>query len=149
MTFESEYARMCEQTNQMLREESIAVARRVLIATDQQYLARGYGVQAHGFRRLRDALADQLLDLLTASRRASTSFADTDLPVAIRSNSYGDSWVDPGADAIGQLAAALARAATMLVGTTPSDFTDESTGEWATGVLNAVRTAAEKVIKVD
>lgn len=51
------------------------------------------------------------------------------------------------ADAAGTLAAAMARAATVLTGVVDSHFKDPDTQQWATGVLDDVRNAAAEVLR--
>ncbi|MFB9907727.1 hypothetical protein [Allokutzneria oryzae] len=140
MTFESEYARMCAETNRVFTAKAERIAQEALRALSPESLG-----SRDGLRRAHDAMSDQLTKLVAASRDASATFRDSDLPVAIRADAHGDQWVDPVADAVGTLAAALARAVTLLIGLTCGDLTDESTGPWATAALDAVRDAASTI----
>lgn len=143
MTFESEFARMSGAANTHFTGRAVEVAKEIRTLLDPRLLQ-----DTRGVRRAREAMADRIDLLLVAARDSSMRFLDVDgLPIAVRADEYGDTTVDPVADAAGTLAGTLARAAVLLTGLTPHDLTTDSTGHWATGVLADVRAAADEVIR--
>ncbi|MFJ8473623.1 hypothetical protein [Kitasatospora sp. NPDC094011] len=145
MTFEREWASKSAEANRRFVDKAVVIAREVEVVLGHESMT----YPRNAVERARDALADRLFAILAAAREASTTYYTVDrLPVAILSDEYGDDWVDPVADAVGTLAATMARAATVLTGTTSSDLTDPSTGPWASGALDDVRQAADKVIRL-
>ncbi|GLW71425.1 hypothetical protein Kpho02_37240 [Kitasatospora phosalacinea] len=144
MTFESEWARKSTEANQRFVDKAVAIAREVEVVLGHDSMT----CPRQPVLRARDALADRLFGILAAARDASRTFYDVDqVAVAVVSDETGDSWIDPVADAVGTLAAAMARAATVLTGMLGSDLSDTTTGPWAGGVLDDVRNAAGEVIR--
>ncbi|RAG83098.1 hypothetical protein DN069_23965 [Streptacidiphilus pinicola] len=144
MTFEREWARKSTEANRRFVDKAVVIAREVEVVLGRESMT----YPRHPVQRARDALADRLFAILAAARDASTTFYNVDqVAVAIVSDEMGDNWVDPVADAVGTLAATMARAATVLTGMLGSDLSDTTTGPWVNGVLDDVRNAAGEVIR--
>ncbi|WP_037362058.1 hypothetical protein [Amycolatopsis orientalis] len=144
MTFEGDWAAKTATVNQRFADQAVAIAREVEVLLGREAMS----YPRHPVARVREALADRVLALFAAARDASTTFYHVErVPVAIVSDSYGDDWVDKVADAAGTLAAAMARAATVLTGVVDTQFKDADVQQWATGVLDDVRDAAAEVLR--
>ncbi|GAA1032850.1 MULTISPECIES: hypothetical protein [Amycolatopsis] len=144
MTFEGDWAAKTAEANRRFVDKAVVIAREVEVLLGREAMT----YPRHPVARARDALADRMFAILAAAREASRTFYNVEqLPVAVVSDAYGDDWVDQVADAVGTLAAAMARAATVLTGVVDSQFKDADTQAWATGVLDDVRNAAAKVLR--
>lgn len=144
MTFEGDWAAKTATVNQRFADKAVAIAREVEVLLGREAMT----YPRHPVARAREALADRVFAILAAAREASTTFYNVErVPVAIVSDSYGDDWVEKAADAAGTLAAAMARAATVLTGVMGGEFKDAETQQWATGVLDDVRNAAAEVLR--
>ncbi|MGW7533177.1 hypothetical protein [Amycolatopsis sp. NPDC054798] len=144
MTFEGDWAAKTATVNQRFADKAVAIAREVEVLLGHEAMT----YPRHPVARAREALADRVFAILAAAREASTTFYNVErVPVAIVSDSYGDDWVEKVADAAGTLAAAMARAATVLTGVMGGEFKDAETQQWATGVLDDVRDAAAEVLR--
>ncbi|WP_406636901.1 hypothetical protein [Amycolatopsis sp. WGS_07] len=144
MTFEGDWAAKTAKANQRFVDKAVTIAREVEVLLGREAMT----YPRHPVARARDALADRVFALLAAARDASQTFYNVDqVPVAIVSDAYGDDWIDRTADAAGALAAAMARAATVLTGVVDSQFKDADTEQWVTGVLDEVRNAAAAVLR--
>ncbi|WP_409185735.1 hypothetical protein F9C11_16445 [Amycolatopsis sp. VS8301801F10] len=123
---------------------AVAIAREVEVLLGREAMT----YPQHPVARAREALADRVFAILAAARDASRTFYHVEqVPVAVVSDAYGDDWVEKVADAAGTLAAAMARAATVLTGVVDSECKDADTRQWATGVLDDVRNAAAEVLR--
>ncbi|WP_370934969.1 hypothetical protein [Amycolatopsis sp. cg13] len=144
MTFEGDWAEKTATANQRFVDKAVAIAREVEVLLGREAMT----YPRHPVARASDALADRVFAILAAARDASRTFYHVDqVPVAVVSDSYGDDWVEKVADAVGTLAGAMARAATVLTGVVDSRFKDADMQQWATGVLDDVRNAAAAVLR--
>ncbi|MCG3751704.1 hypothetical protein [Amycolatopsis sp. Poz14] len=144
MTFEGDWAEKTATANQRFADKAVEIAREVEVLLGREAMT----YPRHPVARAREALADRVFALLAAARDASQTFYNVDqVPVAIVSDGYGDDWVEKVADAAGTLAAAMARAATVLTGVVGGEFKDADTKQWFTGVLDDVRNAAAEVLR--
>jgi len=143
MTFESDWANKVAAVNRQFVDKAAAIAREIEVLLGREAMT----YPRDPVRRAREALADRLPALLAAAREASTSYYNVDqLPVAILSDAFGDDWIDPAAEAVGTLAASVARAATLLTGAVGSSK-DDLAKRWIEGLLEEVRQAAAEVIR--